>query len=96
MPPIQRSRNNKSGRDNPDFVSNEIKNLLSKGCISKVGSMPYIINPLTVAYNKKIKPTSVVDCRNLNKCLHTFKFKYEDINTARQMFVKGTFCILLI
>ena len=91
MPPNQKCRNNRSARDNPEFVSKEIKILLAKGCISKVGYTPYVINPLTVAYNKKGKPRLVLDCRNLNKCLHTFKFKYEDISTARQMFEKGTF-----
>ena len=65
--------------------------MLSKGCISKVNYVRTVINPLTIAYNKKGKPRLVLDCRNLNKCLHTFKFKYEDINTARQMFEKGTF-----
>ena len=91
MPPNQKCRNNRSARDNPEFVSKEIKILLAKGCISKVEYTPYVINPLTVAYNKKGKPRLVLDCRNLNKCLHTFKFKYEDISTARQMFEKGTF-----
>ena len=89
MPPNQKCRNNRSARDNPEFVSKEIKILLAKGCISKVEYTPYVINPLTVAYNKKGKPRLVLDCRNLNKCLHTFKFKYEDISTARQMFEKG-------
>ena len=91
MPPNQKCRNNRSARDNPEFVNKEIKILLAKGCISKVEYTPYVINPLTVAYNKKGKPRLVLDCRNLNKCLHTFKFKYEDISTARQMFEKGTF-----
>ncbi|MEW8547530.1 MAG: DNA N-6-adenine-methyltransferase, partial [Candidatus Thiodiazotropha sp.] len=91
LPPIQKSKNNKSARENPDFVSTEIKCLLAKGCISKVEFTPHVVNPLTVAYNKKGKPRLVLDCRNINKCLHTFKFKYEDMNTARQMFKKGTY-----
>ena len=51
IPPSQKSMNNKSARDNPGFVSDEIRNLLSKGCISKVNYVPTVINPLTVAYN---------------------------------------------
>ena len=91
VPDVQKSRNNKSARDNPEFVSKEIKNLLKKGCISEVNSLPHVVNPLSVAYNKKGKPRLVLDCRNINKCVHTFKFKFEDINTARQMFEKGTY-----
>ena len=53
--------------------------------------MPHIINPLTVAYNKKGKPRLFLDCRNLHKYLHTFRLKYDDINTARQIFEKDTF-----
>ena len=67
------------------------KNLLKKGCISEVNSLPHVVYPLSVAYNKKGKPRLVLDCRNINKCVHTFKVKFEDINTARQMFEKGTY-----
>lgn len=91
LPSIQKSKNNRSARDNPEFVSKEINCLLAKGCISKVEFTPHVVNPLTVAYNKKGKPRLVLDCRNINKCLHTFRYKYEDMNTARQMFKKGTY-----
>ena len=93
LPSIQKSKNNKSARDNPEFVSKEINCLLAKGCISKVEFIPHVVNPLTVAYNKKGKPRLVLDwyCRNINKYLHTFRYKYEDMNTARQMFKKGTY-----
>jgi hypothetical protein len=43
--------NNKSARDNPDFVTDEINKLLEKGCISLVTDKPHVINPLTVANN---------------------------------------------
>ena len=33
----------------------------------------------------------VLDCRHVNHFLHTFKFKYEDIKVAEEMFEKGTF-----
>ena len=71
IPSIQKSKNNKSARDNPEFVSKAINCLLAKGCISKVEFTPHVVNPLTVAYNKKGKPRLVLDCRNINKCLHT-------------------------
>ena len=91
MSPNQKFRNNRSAWNNLEFESKKIKILLAKGCISKVGYTPYVINPLIVAYNKKGKPGLVVDCRSLKKCLHPFKFKYEDISTASQMFEKVSF-----
>jgi hypothetical protein len=42
-------RNNKSARENVDFVKNEITKLLEKGCISEVVEAPFVVNPLTVA-----------------------------------------------
>ena len=53
IPSTKRSNNNKSARDNPEFVTAEIEKLLSKKCISKVETEPHVINPLTVAYKKK-------------------------------------------
>ena len=85
------AKNNKSARDNPDFVTKEIKNLVSKQCVSEVTEKPHIVNPLTVAYNKKGKPRLVLDCRYVNEKLHLFKFKYEDMQIARSMFEKGTY-----
>lgn len=84
-------RNNKSARDNAQFVSKEIKKLLVKGCVTEVKEKPTVINPLTVATNKSGKQRLVLDCRHLNKCLAKFKFKYEDVSIARQMFEKGTY-----
>ena len=43
--------NNKSARENPDFVTDEINKLLEKGCMSLVTDKPHVINPLTVANN---------------------------------------------
>ena len=37
----------------------------------------------------------VLDCRHLNKCLAKFKFKYEDVSVARQLFEKGTYLFSL-
>ena len=79
IPDIQMSKNNKSARDNPKFVEEEIDKLLAKKCISDVQDEPHVTNPLTVAYNKKGKPRLVLDCRNINDKLHKFKFKYEDL-----------------
>ncbi|XP_052251470.1 uncharacterized protein LOC127858378 [Dreissena polymorpha] len=73
-------KNNKSARENPDFVSKEINSLLQKGVISEVCQQPYAVNPLTVAYNRSGKPRLVLDCRHINPCLHLFKIKFDDIN----------------
>ena len=69
-------RNNKSARENLPFVRSEVQNLLKKGVVSRRDDIPYVVNPLTVAYNKKGKPRLVLDCRHLNKCLHLFNVKF--------------------
>ena len=53
---------NKSARDNPSFVKEEIQKLLGKGCISRVHIKPQIVNPLTVAYSKAGKVRLMLDC----------------------------------
>jgi hypothetical protein len=45
-------RNNKSARENPVFVKSEINSTLRKEIISEVDGVPYVVNPLTVAYGK--------------------------------------------
>lgn len=84
-------KNNKTARENPSFVSAEIQRLTEKGCIVKVKERPWVVNPLTVAYNKKCKPRLVLDCRHINPFLCTFKFKYEDASVVRQLFEIGDF-----
>ena len=59
-------RNNKSARENLPFVRSEVQSLLQKGVVSKTDEIPYVVNPLTVAYNKKGKPRLVLDCRHIN------------------------------
>ena len=76
-------RNNKSARDNAQFVSEEIQKLLVKRCVTEVKEKPTVINPLTVATNKSGKQRLVLDCRHLNKCLAKFKIGY-NIDVLRQ------------
>ena len=83
-------KNNKSARNNKQFVYEEVQKLLSNGCIQEVESRPPVVNPLTVATNKSGKKRLVLDCQHLNDCLAKFKFKYEDATVARQLFDKGT------
>jgi len=79
-------KNNKSARENPEFVRKEIQALLDKGVVSEVKDKPKVVNPLTVAYNKAGKPRLVLDCRHVNPNLHLFKVKFEDIRVAQEMF----------
>ncbi|XP_076116600.1 uncharacterized protein LOC143084068 [Mytilus galloprovincialis] len=83
-------KNNRSSLDNPKFVKDEIRKLIEKKCISEVKERPFVVNPLTVAYNKN-KPRLVLDCRHLNPHLFKFRFKYEDTENARDLFKKGDF-----
>jgi hypothetical protein len=55
-------RNKRSARENPVFVKSEINSLLTKEIISEVDEVPYVVNPLTVAYGKSGKPRLVLDC----------------------------------
>lgn len=41
--------NNRSAREEPEFVTGEIRNLIEKGCVSRVREKPTVVNPLTVA-----------------------------------------------
>ena len=84
-------KNNKSARDNMEFVKQEIQTLLTKGVVSEVKEKPKVINPLTVAYNRSGKPMFVLDCRHINPCIHLFKVKFEDIKIAIEMFEPNSF-----
>ena len=84
-------KNNKSARDNMAFVMEEIQMLIEKRVISEVQSTPYVVNPLTVAYNRNGKPRLVLGCRHVNDYLHQFKVKYEDISVAETLFDNNTF-----
>lgn len=84
-------KNNKSARENLSFVSNEIQSLLKKGIVSRSAVVPHVVNPLTVAYNRKGKPRLVLDCRHINPYLHLFKIKFEDIRVAEAIFEENSF-----
>ena len=89
LPGAKHLKNNKSARDNMNFVKTEVSKLLQKGCVSEVFEKPKVVNPLTVAFSKTGKERLVLDCRHINEFLIQYKFKYEDINVAMQMFEKG-------
>ena len=68
-------KDNKSARDNTQFVYEEVQKLLSNGCIQEVESRPAVVNPLTVATNKAGKKRLVLDCRHLNDCYLNMKMQ---------------------
>ena len=49
------------------------------------------VNPLTVAFNRDGKARLVLDCRDINSHLIQFRFQYEDVSVAKQIFQKGDF-----
>ncbi|XP_052238527.1 uncharacterized protein LOC127849815 [Dreissena polymorpha] len=91
VPKHSQMKNNYSARVNSVFVESEIKALLDKGIVSRCNEIPHIVNPLTVAFNKKGKPRLVLDCRYINPHLHQFKVKFEDIKVAETLFEKNSF-----
>ncbi|XP_021341945.1 uncharacterized protein LOC110442586 [Mizuhopecten yessoensis] len=91
IPPSVVLSNNKTARDNPDFVKAEIEKLLRLGCVTEVPLCPAVVNPLTVAFNKTGKPRLVLDCRHINPYLHKFKFKYDDAKVAREVLQTGDY-----
>ena len=90
-PPHVVLNNNKSARDNMSFVQEEVDRLEKSGVVTHVEEVPNVVNPLTVAYSRKGKPRLVLDCRHINQFMHTFKYKYEDIKVAEDMFEPGSF-----
>ena len=54
-------RNNKSARDNAEFVNTELSKLLETGVIEKLTISPLVINALSVAINADNKKRLVLD-----------------------------------
>ena len=84
-------RNNASARNDKKYVAMELNNLLTLGLVSNVSRIPNVVNPLTVAENTRGKKRLVLDCRYVNLHLHKYKFKYEDVGVARNLFKQGEY-----
>ncbi|RCN46201.1 zinc knuckle [Ancylostoma caninum] len=77
----QSQYNRKSALFHSDFVTTEVANLTSSGAVKRVSSNEGIrINPLSVAKGKKLR--LILDLSDLNKCLNSFRIKYEDMSTV--------------
>jgi hypothetical protein len=83
--------NNKSARDNIEFVTSEIEKLVDTGILLKSDIIPTIVNPLTVAENAAGKKRLVLDLRVVNPCIHVQKFRFEDLRVASNYFSRGCF-----
>ena len=76
-PPQSFSENNRSAREDTDFVRAEIFCLESLGCIERVSCKPFIILPLSSIYSKKKR--LVVDAsRSLNPYLKDRRVRLQD------------------
>ena len=83
--------NNRSAKDNKEFVTSEILKLLELGCIKEVNrSEVHTLSPLSVADNGK-KLRLILDLRYINQHLRVPKTKHEDMRTFRDLFDKGEF-----
>ena len=84
--------NLKTTHKHSDFVTSEVKELLSSGRIREVsGEKVHMINSLTVADNGN-KLRVILDCRYITQHLQISpKFKCEDIRTIRDSFQKDNY-----
>lgn len=80
--------NNLSARRHPDFVTEEIKELLQFNFIFECSKKPRWVNPLTVAENSD-KLRLVLDLSFMNEYLELPTFKQENIKTALPMVSKN-------
>jgi hypothetical protein len=91
-----RERNNKSARDNMDFVRKEVKRLLDGGQVIKVDKPPKVINPLSVAYKINVdgteKPRLVIDLlRWVNKFVVPDHFRMSRFQDALALSTQGDY-----
>ena len=66
------NRNNKSARDNLDFETEAVSELLEKGCVVEASIRPHVINPLSVAINSSGKKRLILDLHEVN--LHVMHY----------------------
>ena len=76
--------NNKSARDQPEFVAEAIQKLLKGRYIEEQSEPPHCVNPLSVAKGKKLR--LVLDLQHVNGHLLKQSFRYEDLRSLSQLF----------
>ena len=80
LPPRRWLPNNKTSREEPQFVQREIDDLITKGAVVEVDSPPHVTNPLTVS-RKNDKLRLVLDLRHVNPYVYLKKCKIEGPET---------------
>ena len=83
-------KNNKSSLENDEFVKSAILELVKSGSVVETTDKPFVINPLTVAQNKK-KKRLVLDLRYINPHLWKEKIKFEDWQIALNYYTENCF-----
>ena len=87
-------RNNTSARENSDFVSQTVNNLLRLDLIEELACKPHIINPLSVSTRRSGRQRLILDLRHVNQFIYKQKFKCEDLGVATQLF-DHNYCLFL-
>ena len=83
-------KNHGSARRHADFVQEETTKLTYSGSLLEVKESDLAVcSPLGVANNSNGKLRLILDLRFVNKHLRVHKFKYEDIRTACDLFIRG-------
>ena len=72
-------RNNTSARENSDFVSQTVNNLLRLDLIEELACKPHIINPRSVSTRISGKQRLILDLRLVNQFIYKQKFKCKDL-----------------
>ena len=72
QPPESFEKNNASALGNPVFVEAALQELLIDGRILQTDTVPYVVNPLSVAEGSKLR--LVLDLRNVNPFVILQKF----------------------
>jgi len=86
------SCNNKSAKDNLDFVSSAVEELLTNHCVLETPFIPTVVNPLSVSINKSGKKRLILDLRKVNSFLWKEKITFEDWKLGLDYFKKDSFC----
>ena len=85
VPNAYKADNQRSARENNEFVTKEVSKLVNNGCVRAFVAQPFVCRPLSVVINAKGKKRLVVNLRYLNQFLWKQKFKYDDMRIALLM-----------
>ena len=85
-------KNNKTARENPEFVRNTIDDLLQAGVIAQRSQPAFVNNPLSVS-SKNDKLRMVLDCRHINSFIDTPPVKLENHDTFIKTLMPGDWMI---